>query len=44
LLVGIPGIDVMVFKIFSPKKLAKKNVFFAQGKAKIGKILIKTCF
>jgi hypothetical protein len=34
-LVGIcqPGTDVMIFKIFSPKNLAKKLAFFAQTTA-----------
>jgi hypothetical protein len=27
---GWPGTDVMIFKIFSPKNLAKKFAFFAQ--------------
>jgi hypothetical protein len=31
------GADVMIFKIFSPKKSAKKLVFFTQNKAKICK-------
>jgi hypothetical protein len=29
-----PGTDVMVFKIFSPKNLAKKLAFLTQNKAK----------
>jgi hypothetical protein len=36
------GIDVMIFKIFSPKNFAKKLAFFAQNKAKLCKILIIT--
>jgi hypothetical protein len=28
-----PGTDVMIFKIFSPKNLAKKLAFFTQNKA-----------
>jgi hypothetical protein len=30
LMVLLPGTDVMIFKIFSPKILAKKLAFFAQ--------------
>jgi hypothetical protein len=37
-----PGIDVMIFKIFSPKNSAKKLAFFTQNKAKLCKILIIT--
>jgi hypothetical protein len=41
--VGInPGTDVMIFKIFSPKKIAKKLAFLTQNKAKLCKILIIT--
>jgi hypothetical protein len=29
-----PGTDVMILKIFSPKKLAKKLAFLTQNKAK----------
>jgi hypothetical protein len=36
------GTDVMIFKIFSPKNVAKKLAFFAQNKAKLCKILIIT--
>jgi hypothetical protein len=32
----------MIFKIFSPKNLAKKLAFFTQNKAKLCKILIIT--
>jgi vacuolar-type H+-ATPase subunit F/Vma7 len=35
------GVDVMIFKIFSPKKL-QKMAFLTQNKAKICKILIIT--
>jgi hypothetical protein len=35
-----PGIDGMNFKIFSPKKLAKKLAFFAQNSDKFFRILI----
>jgi hypothetical protein len=37
-----PGTDVIIFKIFSPKKIAKKLAFLTQNKAKICKILIIT--
>jgi hypothetical protein len=37
-----PGIDVMILKIFSPKKSAKKLAFFTQNKAQLLKILIIT--
>jgi hypothetical protein len=37
-----PGIDVMIFKIFSPKILAEKLVFFTQNYAKLCKNWIKT--
>jgi hypothetical protein len=37
-----PGTDVMIFIIFSPKKIAKKLAFLTQNKAKICKILIIT--
>jgi hypothetical protein len=30
----VPGTDVMIFKIFSPKKLSKKLAFLTQNKAK----------
>jgi hypothetical protein len=30
-----PGTDVMIFKIFSPKKIVKKLAFLTQNKAKI---------
>jgi hypothetical protein len=33
------GADVMIFKIFSPKILAKKLAFLTQNKAKLRKIL-----
>jgi hypothetical protein len=33
----IPGTDVMIFKIFSPKKIAKKLAFFAQTNASFAK-------
>jgi hypothetical protein len=36
------GTDVMIFKIFSPKNLAKKLAFLTQNKAKLCKILIIT--
>jgi hypothetical protein len=29
------GTDVMIFKIFSPKKIAKKLAFLTQNKAKL---------
>jgi hypothetical protein len=32
-----PGTDVMIFKIFSPKNLAKKLAFLTQNKAKFEK-------
>jgi hypothetical protein len=38
----VSGTDVMIFKIFSPKKIAKKLAFLTQNKAKICKILIIT--
>jgi hypothetical protein len=38
----IPGTDVMIFKIFSPKISAKKLAFLTQNKAKICEILIIT--
>jgi hypothetical protein len=31
---GIPGTDVMILKIFSPKNFAKKLAFLTQNKAK----------
>jgi hypothetical protein len=34
------GTDVMIFKIFSPKNIAKKLAFLTQNKAKLCKILI----
>jgi uncharacterized protein (DUF342 family) len=34
-----PGTDVMILKIFSPKKLAKKFAFLTQIKAKLCKYL-----
>jgi hypothetical protein len=34
------GTDVMIFKIFSPKKNCKKLAFLTQDKAKVCKILI----
>jgi hypothetical protein len=37
-----PGTDVMTFKIFSPKKSAKKLAFLTQNKSKLCKILIIT--
>jgi hypothetical protein len=36
------GTDVMILKIFSPKKIAKKLAFLTQNKAKLCKILIIT--
>jgi hypothetical protein len=36
------GTDVMIFKIFSPKNLAKKLAFLTQNKAKLYKNLSKT--
>jgi hypothetical protein len=36
------GTDVMIFKIVSPKKIAKKLAFFTPSKAKLCKILIIT--
>jgi hypothetical protein len=35
----VPGTDVMIFKIFSPKNSAKKLAFLTQNKAKICIIL-----
>jgi hypothetical protein len=32
-----PGTDIMIFKIFSPKKIAKKLPFFTHNKAKLCK-------
>jgi hypothetical protein len=32
--IQVPGTDVMIFKIFSPKNLAKKLEFLTQNKAK----------
>jgi hypothetical protein len=32
--IPIPGTDVIIFKIFSPKKFAKKLAFLIQNKAK----------
>jgi hypothetical protein len=37
-----PGTDVMIFKIFSPKKIAKKLAFLTQNKVNLCKILIIT--
>jgi hypothetical protein len=37
-----PGTDVMIFKIFSPKNLAKKLAFLTQNNAKLCKIFIIT--
>jgi hypothetical protein len=37
-----PGTDVMILKIFLPKKSAKKLAFLTQNKAKLCKILIIT--
>jgi hypothetical protein len=37
---SLPGTDVMIFEIFSPKKSARKLAFLAQNK--FGKILIIT--
>jgi hypothetical protein len=37
-----PGTDVMIFKIFLPKKIGKKLAFLTQNKAKLCKILIMT--
>jgi hypothetical protein len=37
-----PGTDVMILKIFSPKKIAKKMAFLTQNKAKLCKFLIIT--
>jgi hypothetical protein len=37
-----PGTGVMIFKIFSPKKFAKKSAFLTQNKAKFFKKLIIT--
>jgi hypothetical protein len=43
-LVGIirAGTDVIIFKIFSPKKFSKKLAVLTQNKAKLCKILIIT--
>jgi hypothetical protein len=37
-----PGTDVMIFKIFSPKNLAKKLAFFADTTASFCKNSIRT--
>jgi hypothetical protein len=37
-----PVTDVMIFKIFSPKKSAKKLVFLTQNKAKLFENMIIT--
>jgi hypothetical protein len=34
----LPGTDVMIFKIFSPKNSAKKLAFLTQNKAKLCKV------
>jgi Ni,Fe-hydrogenase III small subunit len=39
---SIPGTDVMIFKIFSPKTIAKKLAILSQNKAKLCKFLIIT--
>jgi hypothetical protein len=39
---GRPGTDVMILKIFSPKKSAKNLAFLTQNKAKLFKNLIIT--
>jgi hypothetical protein len=36
------GTDVMIFKIYSRKKMAKKMAFLTQNKAKLSKNLIIT--
>jgi hypothetical protein len=36
------GTDVIIFKIISPKKIAKKLAFLTENKAKFCKILIVT--
>jgi hypothetical protein len=41
-LAGLPGTDVMLLKIFSPKKIAKKLAFLTQNKAKLCIFLIIT--
>jgi hypothetical protein len=33
-----PGTEVLIFKLFSPKKSAKNGVFFTQNKAKFQNI------
>jgi hypothetical protein len=38
----VPGTDIMIFKIFSPKKSAKILAFLTQNKTKFGKSLIIT--
>jgi hypothetical protein len=38
----VPGTDVMILKIFSPKISATKLAFLTQNKAKLCKILIIT--
>jgi hypothetical protein len=40
--VDIPGTDVMILKLFSPKISAKKLAFLTQNKDKLCKILIIT--
>jgi hypothetical protein len=39
---SLPGTDVIIFKIFSPKNSAKKLAFLTQNKAKLCKNLIIT--
>jgi hypothetical protein len=38
----LPGTDVMILKIFSQKKIAKKLAFLTQNNAKLCKFLIIT--
>jgi hypothetical protein len=39
---GRPGTDVMIFEMFSPKKIAKKLAFLTRNKAKLCKIFAHT--
>jgi hypothetical protein len=39
---SVPGTDVVILKIFSPKNFAKRLAFFAQNKAKLCKNYIIT--
>jgi hypothetical protein len=39
---SLPRTDVVILKIFSPKKIAKKLAFLTHNKARLGKFLIIT--